>query len=62
MHLLSVGLMFQSIFGNVALDNLQWRTKDNNYCHNTNVQAIVEKPTQPIIIFEFIIKTADGAA
>ena len=30
--------------------------------HITNVQAIVEKPTQPIIIFEFIIKTADGAA
>ena len=33
--------------------------------HITNVQAIVEKPTQPKIIvceFEFIIKTADGAA
>ena len=29
-----------------------------------NVQAIVEKPTQPIITvceFEFLIKTADGA-
>ena len=30
-HLLSVGLTFQSIFRNVALDNLQWRTKDKNY-------------------------------
>ena len=54
--------MFQSIFGNVALDNLQWRKKIRIADHITNVQAIVEKPTQPIIIFEFIIKTADGAA
>ena len=46
----------------LALDNLQWRQKIRITDHITNVQAIVEKPTQPIIIFEFIIKTADGAA
>ena len=57
--------MFQSIFRNVALDNLQWRTKERITDHITNVQAIVEKPTQPIIIvceFEFISRAADGAA
>ena len=57
--------MFQSIIGGfvqVAPDNLQRCTLNKCQKDITIVQAIVEKPTQPIIIFEFIIKTADGAA